>query len=52
MLSQPAVVSVVFAAGTFGVVTFELREFVIMLTYLTAQSLLAWGAVRLAVEAK
>ena len=36
------------AAGTFGVVTFELREFVIMLTYLIAQSLLAWGAVRLA----
>ena len=35
------------AAGTFGVVSFELREFVIMLTYLVAQSLLAWGAVRL-----
>lgn len=36
------------AAGTFGVVSFELREFVIMFTYLIAQSLLAWGAVRLA----
>ena len=36
------------AAGTFGVVHFELREFVIMLTYLVAQSLLAWGGVRLA----
>ena len=36
------------AAGTFGVATFALREFVIMLTYLIAQSLLAWGAVRLA----
>lgn len=35
------------AAGTFGVVEFELREFVIMSTYLIAQSLLAWGAVRL-----
>ncbi len=40
------------AAGTFGVVSFELREFVIMFTYLIAQSLLAWGAVRLMVEAK
>lgn len=40
------------AAGTFGVITFALREFVIMFTYLIAQSLLAWGAVRLAVEAK
>ena len=39
------------AAGTFGVATFQLRELVIMLTYLVAQSLLAWGAVRLA-EAK
>lgn len=36
------------AAGTFGVATFQLREFVIMFTYLIAQSLLAWGAVRLA----
>lgn len=36
------------AAGTFGVITFALREFVIMFTYLIAQSLLAWGAVRLA----
>ncbi len=36
------------AAGTFGVATFQLREFVIMFTYLLAQSLLAWGAVRLA----
>lgn len=40
------------AAGTFGVITFALREFVIMFTYLIAQSLLAWGAVRLAAEAK
>lgn len=38
------------AAGTFGVATFQLREFVIMLTYLAAQSLLAWGAVRLAAK--
>ena len=36
------------AAGTFGVATFQLREFVVMLTYLLAQSLLAWGGVRLA----
>lgn len=36
------------AAGTFGVISFALREFVIMFTYLIAQSLLAWGAVRLA----
>ena len=35
------------AANTFGVVKFDLCEFVIMLTYLVAQSLLAWGAVRL-----
>ena len=40
------------AAGTFGVIDFALREFVIMFTYLIAQSLLAWGAVRLSVEAK
>ena len=40
------------AAGTFGVATFALREFVIMLTYLIAQSLLAWGAVRLAEKDK
>jgi uncharacterized membrane protein YhhN len=38
------------AAGTFGVATFALRDFVIMFTYLIAQSLLAWGAVRLASE--
>ena len=36
------------AAGTFDVISFDLREFVIMFTYLIAQSLLAWGAVRLA----
>jgi uncharacterized membrane protein YhhN len=35
------------AAGTFNVVQFELREFVIMLTYLLAQSLLAIGGIRL-----
>lgn len=35
------------AAGTFGVVEFELREFVIMATYLLAQSLLAIGGLRL-----
>jgi len=35
------------AAGTFGVIDFELREFVIMLTYLLAQSLLAIGGFRL-----
>ena len=40
------------AAGTFGVVSFSLREFVVMFTYLIAQSLLAWGAVRLAGEGK
>ena len=39
------------AAGTFGVATFALREFVIMFTYLIALSLLAWGAVRLAADA-
>ncbi len=36
------------AAGTFGVATFALREFVIMLTYLAAQTLLAVGTLRLA----
>lgn len=36
------------AAGTFGVATFQLREFTVMFTYLLAQSLLAWGGVRLA----
>ena len=36
------------AAGTFGVVDFALREFVIMFTYVIAQVLLAIGAVRLA----
>ena len=36
------------AAGTFGVVDFALREFVIMSTYVIAQVLLAVGAVRLA----
>lgn len=36
------------AAGTFGVIDFALREFVVMFTYLIAQSLLAWGTVRLA----
>jgi hypothetical protein len=35
------------AAGTFGVIDFELREFVIMATYLLAQSLLAIGGLRL-----
>lgn len=36
------------AAGTFGVIDFALREFVIMSTYVIAQVLLAIGAVRLA----
>ena len=36
------------AAGTFGVLDFALREFVIMSTYVIAQVLLAIGAVRLA----
>lgn len=36
------------AASTFEVINFGLCGFVIMLTYLVAQSLLAWGAVRLA----
>ena len=36
------------AAGTFGVLNFSLQEFVIMLTYLVAQTLLAVGTVRLA----
>ena len=35
------------AMGTFGVMTFSLRHFVVMLTYLAAQSLLAVGGVRL-----
>ena len=36
------------AAGTFGVVDFALRDFVIMTTYVTAQVLLAVGTLRLA----
>ena len=36
------------AAGTFDVVSFDLREFVVMFTYLVAQTLLAVGTVRLA----
>ena len=36
------------AAGTFDVLNFSLQEFVIMLTYLVAQTLLAVGTVRLA----
>ena len=36
------------AAGTFDVLNFPLQEFTIMFTYLVAQSLLAWGTVRLA----
>ncbi|MBQ9192372.1 MAG: lysoplasmalogenase [Bacteroidales bacterium] len=35
------------AMGTFGVMTFSLRHFVVMLTYLAAQSLLAVGGIRL-----
>ena len=35
------------AMGTFGVMTFPLRHFVVMITYLAAQSLLAVGGVRL-----
>lgn len=35
------------AMGTFGVMTFALRHFVVMLTYLAAQSLLAIGGIRL-----
>ena len=35
------------AMGTFGVMTFALRHFVVMVTYLAAQSLLAIGGVRL-----
>ena len=35
------------AMGTFGVMTFALRHFVVMLTYLAAQSLLAVGGIRL-----
>lgn len=34
------------AMGTFGVMTFPLRHFLVMATYLTAQSLLAVGGVR------
>ena len=33
--------------GTFGVMTFPLRHFVVMITYLVAQSLLAVGGIRL-----
>lgn len=36
------------AAGTFHVLDFALREFVVMLTYLLAQTLLALGTLRLA----
>lgn len=36
------------AAGTFGVIDFALQEFVIMVTYVTAQVLLAVGALQLA----
>lgn len=36
------------AAGTFGVLSFPLLNVSIMVTYLAAQSLLAWGSVRLA----
>ena len=36
------------AAGTFDVLNFPLQEFTIMFPYLVAQSLLAWGTVRLA----
>lgn len=35
------------ALGTFGVMTFALRDFLVMSTYLLAQSLLAMGGVRL-----
>ena len=35
------------AMGTFGVMTFALRHFVVMITYLAAQSLLAVGGIRL-----
>ena len=35
------------AMGTFGVMTFPLRHFLVMSTYLTAQSLLAVGGIRL-----
>ena len=35
------------AMGTFGIMTFPLRHFVVMATYLAAQSLLAVGGVRL-----
>ena len=35
------------AMGTFGIMTFPLRHFVVMSTYLAAQSLLAVGGVRL-----
>ena len=36
------------AASTFDVLNFSQQEFTIMFTYLVAQSLLAWGSVRLA----
>lgn len=35
------------AMGTFGVMTFPLRHFLVMVTYLAAQSLLAVGGIRL-----
>jgi asparagine N-glycosylation enzyme membrane subunit Stt3 len=35
------------AMGIFGVMTFALRHFVVMFTYLAAQSLLAVGGIRL-----
>jgi len=35
------------AMGTFGIMTFPLRHFVVMVTYLAAQSLLAVGGIRL-----
>jgi len=35
------------AMGTFGIMTFPLRHFLVMVTYLAAQSLLAVGGVRL-----
>ena len=35
------------AMGTFGVMTFALRHFVVMITYLAAQTLLAVGGIRL-----
>ena len=38
------------AMGMFGVMTFALRHFVVMFTYLAAQTLLAVGGVRLVLE--